>query len=370
MSGSFNLTIYYPNRTLGQDFNLEQPPLGKVIISIFVYTFSPNIVSYFWARVPSIIMSAIALVSMYGIGLTLFNEKKWALLSIIFLNFDTLFWIHSRAALLDIYMLAFMILGIFLYLRKHPYLSMIFFALSALSKWTGIFGLFAVLIYSLVQREGGMKHTVKQLVMSLSLCSVITFIGFTALLQLFGVSHNPITEIMLYLKWNSNVNWTLSLIQGVPSSQPWSWLFNQTPVRYAWLFDPATNLVLISFWAQMNPAIIFMAVPIMIYSGYDVFKTKNGVSALVLVWFMATWLPYFIISLGGAEQFIHHGLQMLVPVVLGIINWLRTQHKSFVIGYSIFVILAWLWAYPYPFLLLYLAGPSPYGPLPPLNFFG
>jgi len=367
VAGSLNLTIYYPNRTLGQDFNLEQPPLGKVIIGFFVYAFSPNVVSFFWARVPSVIMGAVALVSIYGIGLTIFNEKKWALLSMVFLNFDTLFWIHSRAALLDIYMLAFMMVGIFLYLRNRPYLSMFFLALSTLSKWTGIFGLFIVLIYSLVQREDNLKQWVKQSVINISLCASIVFIMFTVLLQFFGVSHNPFTEIMLYLKWNSSINWTLSLVQGVPSSQPWAWLFNQTPVRYAWLFDPATNLALISFWAQMNPAIIFMAVPVMAYASYDIYKTKSSSSTLILIWFMATWLPYFVISIGGAEQFIHHSLAMLVSVVLGVINWLRTQRKPFIIGYSAFVFAAWLWAYPYPFLILYITGASRYA-LPPLNF--
>jgi len=110
-----------------------------------------------------------------------------------------------------------------------------------------------------------------------------------------------------------------------------------------------------------------MAVPVMAYASYDIYKTKSSSSTLILIWFMATWLPYFVISIGGAEQFIHHSLAMLVSVVLGVINWLRTQRKPFIIGYSAFVFAAWLWAYPYPFLILYITGASRYA-LPPLNF--
>jgi len=368
VASNFNLTVYYPNQTLGQDFNVEQPPLAKAIMGVFLYVFSPNVVSYFWARVPSVIMSIIAVVSIYGIGLELFKDKRYALLSMMFLNFDTLFWTASRTALLDIYTLAFMMLGILLYLKNHKYSSTVFFAMSILCKLVGVFGLIAVIAYDLILRKDRKKAFMDNIIRA-SLCVVLVVAGYTVLVQFFGVSHNPITNFFLYLTWARTQNWTLTLIQGTsPVSQPWSWLFNQTPVKYAWVFDPSTGLPLITIVGQMNPALIFMTIPVLAYSGYEMVKFKTGANTLPLVWFLSAWMPYLVLSFLGQEQFIHHFLLGLPAICLAVVYWLKTQSKVFLVSYTVFLIVAWLWAYPYALLWLYLAHSSLY-PLPPLNFF-
>ena len=367
IASNFNLTRYYPNQTLGQDFNVEQPPLAKAIMGIFVRTFSPNVVSYFWARVPSVIMSVIALVSIYGIGLILLKDKRYALLAMAFLNFDTLFWTMSRAALLDIYTLAFMMLGILLYLKNHKYASTVFFALSILCKYVGVFGLIAVVLYDFTRQSK--KRALVENFFHVSLCGALVFLSYTILIQFFGVSHNPITNILLYVTWAKKMDWTLTLVQGAsPVSQPWGWLFNQTPVKYAWVFDPGTGLPLITVVGQMNPAIIFMAIPVLFYSGYEMVKSKTSANTLPLIWFLSAWMPYLVLSLLGQEQFIHHFLLGVPAVCLAIVYWLRSQSKAFVIGYVMFTFVAWLWMYPYPLLWLFITGASPY-PLCPLDFF-
>ncbi len=367
VGAAFNLTRYYPYRPLGVDYNVEQPPLAKFIIGVSLYAFSPNVTSYLWARVPSVIMSIIALISMYGIGLVLFKSKRWALLSMVFLNFDTLFWVHSRIALPDIYQLAFMMVGILLYLKNHKCVSMGFFALSILSKLTGIFGLVAVIIYDVVTRRS--KKVIASNMLYAGLCFALTFIGYAVLVQFFGMSQNPVTNFFYYVKWVKGASWTFALVtSNPPVSQPWNWLFNQQPVRYAWIFDPTTSYPIISIWGQLNPALIFFTIPVLFWTGYMMVTERDTTATLLFIWFMATWLPYFGLSLFGQEQFIHHFLSTVPCLSLAIVNWLRTQHRVFTVGFTVFLLLGWFMAYPYPFLWLYLSGVSPFGPLPPLNF--
>ena len=361
-----NLTRYYPIQPIGKDFTVEQPPLGKLIIAAFLYVFTPDRVIFFWARVPSVIMSAIALVSMYGIGLVLFKDKRYALLSMVFLNFDTLFWIHSRIALLDIYGLAFMLLGIFLYLRNHMRVSAVFFALSILSKLTGVFGFVGILIYHLVTKHD--KANIKSALTSIGICGVVCVTVYTIYVQFWGMSQNPITNFLLYLQWARGVDWTFSLIQGNTAlSQPWAWLFNDAVVHYAQIFDPSTGLPLVSFLGRLNPALIFPTVPVFAYTGYEMIKKRSPVNTLPFILFMATWLPWFFLTILGSEQFIHHMVGVIPFIVLAIVYWLRTQNKVFLVGFSVFVFAAWFWSYPYSYLWLFITG-SPY-PLPIPNFF-
>jgi len=361
-----NLSGWYPKQPFGKDFSVEQPPLAKLIIGAFLYTFAPDTVNYFWARVPSVIMSIIALVSMYGIAFSLFESKRWALLSMVFLNFDTLFWVHSRIALLDIYGLAFMMLGTLLYLRNRMHLSAVCFALSILSKLTGVFGFIGILIYHLLSHHD--KANIKRVFASMGICAIVCVVVYTVYSWFWGMDQNPIANFMLYVTWMKGVNWTFTLVQGSsPVSQPWAWLFNDAAVRYAQIFDPATGIPLVSIWGRLNPALIFLTVPVFAYTGYEMIKQRKPVNALPFVWFMATWLPWFFLTLSGAEQFIHHMVGVIPAVVLGVVAWLRTQSRVFQAGFSMFVFAAWAWSYPYMFLWLYVTG-ARYA-LPHINFF-
>jgi len=367
-----NLTRYYPLQPLGKDFNIEQMPLSKIIMGTFLYLFAPQQVNYFWARVPSVIMSAVALISMYGIASHFLEKQKYALLATAFLNFDTLFWIHSRAALIDIYFLAFMMLGILLYLKGHIRWSIVAIALSVLSKLAGISGLAIIIAYDLIvnPKRQSFKQTFKQMLVSIAIFFAVCVPSYTIYAYIWGMSENPITNLLLYPQWLSKVNWTMTLIQGSsPSSQPWAWLLNQTPVRYAVVFDPTTGISLLSFVGQMNFTIIALAIPVVVMAGYEMVKKRTPISTLVFLWFMCTWLPYLFFTLSAQEQFIHHMVATVPTIVLGIVSWLRTQNRAFVVGYTILLVTAWVWNYPYGLLWFYIVG-SPYRTLPPLNFFG
>lgn len=359
LESPLNLTHYYPKQPLGKDFNTEQMPLGKIIMGVFVYVFAPNQVDYLWARVPSVIMSAIALVSMYGIGLEVLREKRYALLAMAFLNFDTLFWIQSRAALLDIYFLAFMMLGIWLWLRGHRNWSMVFMALSVLSKLAGISGLIIVFAYELYlhHKRSELWQTFKRFMICGGIFFAVAAPLYTIYCYIWGMSQNPITNLLLYPEWLRHVDWTFSLVTGGSgSAQPWGWLLNQHPLEYLRVFDPATGYPLVNFIGQMNPVLIMLGVPLVVNAGYQMFKKNSSLHALGFIWFMAAWLPYLFYTLEAQEQFIHHSLGFLPAVILLVSAWLRDQTKAFKVGYSVFVGFAWIFTYPYGLLWLYVVG--------------
>jgi predicted membrane-bound dolichyl-phosphate-mannose-protein mannosyltransferase len=366
----------YGEPTLGQDYNYEHPPLAKMIIAGFLWIFSPTVTSYFWARIPSIIFGSIAIISIYGIVLSLTEKKNYAVMAAFILSFEHLFWIQSRVAVLDIYVVGFMLLGMWMYIKGKIWFAIPLFSAAILSKTVGIFGLIGIIIYDLIIHTRNSEGFNVQIDIS---ClkrigkvffgtGILTFILYTVMIQFVGITKNPFNAIgMMNYALLERSDWGRIILSGsMPISQPWNWLFNQHPIRYSWVFDPNSGAVMVDVWGQMSPAIIFLVIPIMVWCFYDAYKTGNRITTFAVVMFLSLYMPYFFSSF-IREQFIHHMLLAIPPVVIGITAWLMNQKQSFVAGYLGLVAICWIWQYPYYYLWMYLSVPAY---LPPLSFFG
>ena len=349
----------YGEYPLGQDFNYEHPPLAKVIMAFFVWVFSSDRVSYFWARVPSVLMSLVALVSFYGVCLN-FLDRKYSCLAVFVLSFESLFWIQSRIAVLDIYMLGFMLLGMWLYLKGYVGCSILAFSLSILSKTVGVLGLLAIVVYEAVSWKPD-RETLSRILYLVGGSATVTFLVYSVLMRFVGVSKSPFEALkMMSFGLFSRSDWASAIVSGaMPISQPWNWLMNEKPIHYAWIFDPKTGAVMLDMWGRMTPAVIFLAIPILAVVGYRAINHRESVATFTFISFMVMFLPYFLTSL-VREQFLHHMVAAVPMLVLGITYWLRDQPKPFQLGYLGLILFCWIWYYPYRFLWY----------LPALSFFG
>jgi hypothetical protein len=83
------------------------------------------------------------------------------------------------------------------------------------------------------------------------------------------------------------------------SSSPWDWLLNQKPIDYARV---AVNSVaggnvtasrpLIAFRGEMNPFIIFVAIPALGAALVAVWRAKDEIALLGVAWFVGTFVPF------------------------------------------------------------------------------
>ena len=103
----------YQDRPLGLDPNTEHPPLAKVLVAGMLLLVGNN--PYAW-RLPSVIFGLVAILYMYRVGRRVSGDPYVGLLAATLLAFDNLFFVHGRIFTLDISMLAFMLLGLDLYL--------------------------------------------------------------------------------------------------------------------------------------------------------------------------------------------------------------------------------------------------------------
>jgi len=116
----------------------EHPPLARLIIAKGIEYIGDN--PWGW-RMPPIVLSTIGLVLFYSICTRLSKSHRIAFLATFFLAFENLYYIHSGMAMLDIYVVFFMILAFWLYLKGPSWwwAAAITGAAATLCKFSGLF---------------------------------------------------------------------------------------------------------------------------------------------------------------------------------------------------------------------------------------
>ena len=123
--------------------NLEHPFFGKIWGALGIYLFGDN---FFGWRIFYVLIGILTVWVFYELALVFFSKGK-ALFAASLLGFETLFFIHTTAALLEGTPLLFGLLGFLLYFKKKYYLSAIAFGLSILSKEWGLYFVIALFLY-------------------------------------------------------------------------------------------------------------------------------------------------------------------------------------------------------------------------------
>ncbi len=124
--------------------NPMHPPLAKQLMALSIEAFGDNALGW---RYPSALFGALAVVAIYLCGLALFSAQGPAIAAALLGFFNQMLFVQSRIAMLDIYALAFSLLGVAAFMhgyrRERPHLLFafagLFLGLSIASKWSGLF---------------------------------------------------------------------------------------------------------------------------------------------------------------------------------------------------------------------------------------
>ncbi|MEM4312174.1 MAG: glycosyltransferase family 39 protein [Nitrososphaerales archaeon] len=343
----------YSNSPLGKDPNIEHPFLGKVIISLFIKSFGDNAFSW---RIPSVIFSLIALIFFYFLAFRLFKSSRMALYSSIILGLDNLFFVHSRIATLDIFMLSFIIMGFYFFLSRKYIPSGIALALAFLFKEQSILAIFVVIIYIgfnyLFSKE---FESLKALWLFLVGLALGYFPLAYFLTPIFTNFQNPLEHVEYMY------NYVGALVrQGSPvgiESYPWQWILNQVEIPYlkvdGEVFAGEKSLgkvTLIYFNGAMNPSIIYLTPIALSYTLLEFIKGKRDSHLFLLLWFFVTYLPYFPLALlANRIMYLFYFLNTLpsLALALGLTFLDERIPKSISLAYLFSVALGFLALFPF-----------------------
>jgi dolichyl-phosphate-mannose--protein O-mannosyl transferase len=286
--------------------------------SIFVFTDN----AFGW-RFFSIIFGTIGIILVYLICRKLKLSWKISMLATFLFAFENMTFIHSGLALLDVYMVTFMLAAILMYLDEKYVLMGLFVALSAECKLVGVLILIAIFIHWALYRKDKWKEMAAGLIVA-----AVSFVVLIAFFDFFitGKIENPITRITSLLSSTSANQFTIPKLS--ISSRPWTWLY---PQFVALKDDYNVPFIVYSYDPQyisfISSTIQIMIIPTICYMVYKTIK-KNQAAAFLVLWFIATyliWIPLDIAT--NRVTFVFYFLCVTPAICIGlaiaITDWLN-----------------------------------------------
>jgi len=258
--------------------NLEHPPVGKFFILNGIRLFGDN--PWGW-RFFSAISGTICVALFYFICRRLKMRSGAPFMATFVFALENLNFVQSSTAMLDVYMVTFMMAGFLCFLYDRPLAAGLCIAGSALCKFTGILGACTVFFWWLFRPE--QRRNTSSIV--IFVCSFFVFFAllFWLLYSLYlGDWVNPTERLKEIFKQASGLTYTGTIQYN--ASRPWQWILQ--PVWMVYSFIP-------QYIAMVSPTIWAVMIPIIIYAVY-LFSRGNRTGIFSLAWFAGTYLPVLI----------------------------------------------------------------------------
>ncbi len=283
------------------DLRGEHPPIGKLLILAGMKMFGDNPLGW---RFFSIIFGVVGIIFFY-LTCRRLNMAKWAAyLATFFLAFENLTFVQSQVAMLDVFMLPFMLVGFWLYLRKNYLLAGVFVGLTALVKITGVFILPAIILHWMIfRRDGDWKF------LGLIVVSAISFVALLSGLEYFTAGHltNPIVRITSMLGGMSSLTFETAAHPNM--SRPWEWLLKIDLMPYAYVPH---------YVATISPTVWALIIPVVGFMIWCVFRGSDA-SRFALLWFFSTyvvWIPFSLLT--DRISFVYYFFPTIGAICIGI----------------------------------------------------
>ncbi len=297
------------------------PPLGKWLIGIGIKLFGNN--EFGWRVIAAIVGSASVLL-IYLIVQRLFSSLFLSNIAAALFALDGLHLVMSRVALLDIFLMFFILLAFYLILRDNLWLSGVAIGLAAATKWSAVFVIpFLILLTVNIGRANfatwGKRFS--QFVLTPIGIYLLSWSGW--FISAKGWARDSESNLFSSL-WNYHVeimNFHRGLTeQHTYAANPWSWLVLGRPTSF--YYESTKNC-----GAQScSQEILAIGTPILWWAGIFAIAITVGlfianrdrVSAFILAGIAGTYLPWFFIQ--NRTTFYFYAIAIFPFIVLSLIN--------------------------------------------------
>lgn len=297
------------------------PPLGKWLIGIGIKLFGNN--EFGWRVIAAVVGSASVLL-IYLIVQRLFNSLFLSNIAAALFALDGLHLVMSRVALLDIFLMFFILLSFYLILRDNLWLSGVIIGLASATKWSAVFVIPLLILLTVNLSRANLATWGKRLSQF-----VLTPIGIYLLswsgwiFSSKGWARDSGSNLFSSL-WNYHVeimNFHRGLTeQHTYAANPWSWLVLGRPTSF--YYETPKNC-----GAQScSQEILAIGTPILWWAGIFAIAITVGlfianrdrISAFILAGITGTYLPWFFIQ--NRTTFYFYAIAIFPFIVLALIN--------------------------------------------------
>lgn len=345
----------------GQAEFVVHPPLGKWLIAIGIRVFGN---SEFGWRFASAIFGSLSILLIYLVVKKLFNSEFLSITAALLMTFDGLNLVMSRVALLDIFLMFFILLSFYFLIINNLWLSGSAIGFALAIKWSAAFLIPLLIIFVVIYNKINFKNFFKvlnQFVFLPILIYVISWSGW--IFSSKGWARQSESNVFSSL-WNYHMQ-ILDFHRDLNEkhayqANPWSWLILGRPTSF--YYEGSGNCGA----TKCAQEILALGTPILWWSsifavaicfGFLITSLERSV-AIILVGFAGTYLPWFFIQ--NRTTFYFYSISILPFLILSIIYCLNLliiniKYKKYVLGFILLVALNFIY-----FLPIYLGISIPY----------
>ena len=336
----------------GQAEFIVHPPLGKWLIGIGIKIFGNN--EFGW-RISAAVIGTLSVLLIYFITKELFNSIFLSNIAAALMALDGLALVMSRVALLDIFLMFFILLAFYFLVKNYLWLSGIAIGLAAATKWSAIFLIpfFILLTLNYLQIEP--IKLLKRAAQFIFLPSLIYLISWSGWIFTSGgwdrqSGSNIFTSLWKYhiaiLDFHRSLAETHSY-----AANPWSWLILGRPTSF--FYETPTGCGV----SSCSQEILAIGTPILWWAGIFAIALTFGffvanrdrISTLILAGIAGTYLPWFLIQ--SRTTFYFYAISILPFLILALIytfNWVLKydDYRKQIIAFLVVVAINFIYFLP------------------------
>ena len=339
------------NYLSGTSFFDIHPPLGKLILALGIKIFGDT--HFGWRIMPAVLGTAVIYLG-YLAGKEL-KSKIVGLFAALILALDGMILVYSRVGLMDIFIIFFILLGFWSFLRFSKTNRIYFLIIAGLSLGfaASVKYIAGLLFFAYVLIVIFKKIEIKKLLWQFPIC----ILGLPILVYLsFFLFNFPLSRDFpgKIIEWHrQSLNYNLTLKESHPyGSKWWTWFLLLRPI---WLYFKEISGKYIGIIGLGNPLAWWSSlavIPILIWRIFS--QKKDIIAAIILGCFLIFLLPWAFFS---RVLFYYHALPSFIFLSLGIaylLEKLLNDKLGKVIILVYFAIMLFIFAY---FLPIWMGNP-------------
>ena len=320
---------------------IVHPPLGKWLIGIGIKIFGNN--EFGWRIIPALVGTA-CVILIYLIAQRLFNSIFLSSTAALLMALDGLALVMSRVALLDIFLMFFILLCCYFILTNNLWLSGVAIGLAGASKWSGFFLIPLIIALTINWKNLQLSSLLRRLVQFIFIpigVYFITWIGWILNSNGWGRQSggNLFTSLWKYHIEILNFHRELSEKHAY-NANPWSWLVLGRPTSFYYESPSDCGA------ASCAQEILAIGTPVLWWAGVFAIAvtaglfivSKDRIAAFILAGIAGTYLPWFLIQ--GRTMFYFYAISILPFLILALIytfNW-ALKYKDYRKYIGVFII--------------------------------
>lgn len=269
--------------------NLEHPPLGKYLISFGIKVFGDNPLGW---RAASLLFGSLSILSCYLIATLLFENLAMASLVAVVSLFNFWFFTESRIAMIDIFLVSFILAGMYFYLKyfldqkkeSFFYLAAICLGLAISIKWSALFLIVPISLFK--------PRKIIQFGLVVLGIYFLTFIPYMFVTSNYKISFLDIFFVLPFKMYDLQTR--------VPAEHPYmsawyTWPFMLRPIWFDYKSISSDPAVIQGIVLLGNPLQMFLGFISFLHLSFS-WKKINHITKAILITFVFSWLAWAISS--------------------------------------------------------------------------